>query len=101
MIKDNKAVSMAEVTQYLNKEEDSDAALLGFIKKLTKLKPDKAKELKKKLEELDIIKINEKQICKMTDFLPETSEELNKITSDIGLDEDETKKILETIKKSK
>ncbi len=101
MIKDNKAVSMAEVTQYLSKEEDSDAALLGFIKKLTKLKPDKAKELKKKLEELDIIKINEKQICKMADFLPETSEELNKITSDIGLDEDETKKILETIKKSK
>lgn len=92
---------MAEVTQYLNKDEDGDAALLGFIKKFTKFKPDKANEFKKKLEELDIIKINEKQICKVVDFLPETSEELNKITSDIGLDEDETKKILETIKKFK
>lgn len=92
---------MAEATLYLNKEEDSNAALLGFIKKFTKLKPDKASELKKKLEELDIIKLNEKQICKIADFLPETSEELSKITLDIGLDEDETKKILETIKKFK
>jgi len=101
MIKNNQPISMAEMAKYLNKEEASEAVMLGFIRRFTKVKAEKANELKKKLEELDMIKLNEKQICKIIDFLPETSEELNKITIDIGLDEDETRKILETIKKFK
>jgi DNA-directed RNA polymerase subunit F len=40
-------------------------------------------------------------IVKIIDTLPENSEELNKIFIDVSLDEDETRKILDTIKKFK
>jgi DNA-directed RNA polymerase subunit F len=40
-------------------------------------------------------------ITKIVDTLPETPEELNKIFIDVSLDEDETKKILDSIKKFK
>jgi len=101
MIRNSEPISMAEMSKYLNKDEDSEAAFLTFIKKCTKLKEGKAIELKRDIEGLGIIKINEKHICKIIDFLPESPEELNKISADIELDEDETGKILETIKKFK
>ena len=47
------------------------------------------------------MKINEKHIAKLIDILPETAEEINKIFNDVELDEDETKKILDTIKEFK
>jgi len=40
------------------------------------------------------------QIIKIIDLLPENQEDLNKIV-DISLDENETKKILETVKEFK
>jgi DNA-directed RNA polymerase subunit F len=85
---------MAESQEYL--EKDSNAMI--FIKKFTKLTPQKAKELRKKLEELAIIKINDFHISKIIDVMPEKNEEVNKILSDVGLDENETKKILEVVK---
>ena len=47
------------------------------------------------------MKIKLEYIVKIIDILPETAEELNKIFVDVSLDEDETKKILDTIKKFK
>ena len=64
------------------------------------MKPKEAKELKKKLIELDMMKLRAEQIVKIIDFLPENQEDLNKIV-DISLDENETKKILETVKEFK
>jgi DNA-directed RNA polymerase subunit F len=87
---------MAEASEYLDKDSGTDVK--GFIKKFTKIKPDKAKELRKKLEELDLLKIKEGHIAKVIDLLPDTAEDINKIFSDVGLDEDENKKILETVK---
>ena len=40
-------------------------------------------------------------LVKIIDTLPEDSENLNKIFNDISLDEDESKKILQTIKENK
>jgi len=96
MILNNEPISMAEATEYMDKVDKTD--IRGFVKKFTKLKPEEAKELRKEISELGIIKIRDEQIIKMVDLLPENSEELNKIV-DVSLDEDETKKILETIKK--
>jgi DNA-directed RNA polymerase subunit F len=99
MIMSRESLSMSEANKYIDKDTGSDA--IGFIKKFVKLKPEKAKELREKLKGLDLIKIKEEHISKVIDLLPETPEELNKIFSDVGLDEDESKKILDTIKEFK
>ncbi len=100
MIKNTEALSMAEAIEYIKKDE-TETEIVGFIKKFSKLNAKDAKELKESMEELGIIKIKSDYIVKMIDLLPETAEELNKIFIDVSLDEDETKKILDTIKKFK
>jgi DNA-directed RNA polymerase subunit F len=100
MIKNDKPLSMAEAMEY-GKKDEAGKEVVGFIKKFTKLKPAEAKKLRGKLQELDLIKLNEKHIVKLVDFLPDDSEEVNKIVVDSNLNEDEIKKILETIKEFK
>ena len=85
---------MSESVEYMDKEDP----LTGFIKKFTKLDSEKAKELRKNIEDLGIIKINEKYVAKLIDTLPRDKDELNKIFVDVSLSEDEANKILETIK---
>lgn len=97
MINSSNSISMAEAKEYL--EKDSEAKV--FIDKFVSLKTPKAKELRKKLEGLDLMKINEDHITKIIDVLPEKSEDINKIFIDVSLDEDETTKILDTIKEFK
>jgi len=91
---------MVEVADYV-KNSDTESEVTGFIKKFNKLKLKEAEEFKKKLLDLDLLKLNEEHAIKVIDIMPEDSEELNKIFSDINLDEDETKKILEVIKEFK
>jgi DNA-directed RNA polymerase subunit F len=101
MIKNIKPLSMAESLEYINKDEGSGADVIGFIKKFTNLETKDAKELKKNLKNLKLIKMNDNNIVKIIDLLPKNSEELNKIFTDVNLDEDETKKILDTVKQHK
>ncbi len=101
MIINNKPLSMPEVVEYIKKDKDSEKDLVGFIKKFTKLKLKDAQELKKKIEGLDLMKIKSEDIVKIIDVMPEDAEELNKIFVDVSLDEDERKKILDTIKEFK
>ncbi len=100
MIKNIELLSMAEAEGYLDKNEDSEE-VDAFIKKFVKISPDEAKDLRKKLESLEIMKLNPESIIKIIDLLPENKEDLNKIFNSVSLDEDETKKILETIKEFK
>lgn len=93
MIKNTHSLSMAEASEYLEKSETK-----AFIKSFCEMKPSDAKELRKKLIELNLIRLNEKSISKLIDLLPIEKEELNKILPDTNLDENETNKILETIK---
>ena len=90
---------MIEAKEHIDKDSGTD--IMGFVKKFVILKPEKAKELKKKIQDLDLLKVKEEHITKIIDLMPETSEDLNKIFSDVSLDEDETKKLLETIKEFK
>jgi DNA-directed RNA polymerase subunit F len=100
MIKNTNSLSMAEALEYIKKiEEESEAA--AFIKKFTKITPKEAKEIRKKINEFGLIKVREEQISKIIDILPEDAQDLNKIFIDVSLDEDETNKILDTIKQYK
>ncbi|MBL7059082.1 hypothetical protein ISS08_01385 [Candidatus Pacearchaeota archaeon] len=97
MIKDMKSISMSEAAEYVQKTEERD--MPAFIKKFVKLNPKQAKDLRKELEGLNLIKANDKHISKIIDILPEDEETINKIFSDVSLDEEETKKLLDAIKK--
>jgi DNA-directed RNA polymerase subunit F len=101
MIRNTTPLSMAESLEYIEKDKKSEKPAADFIKKFVKISPKEAKELRKKLEELKIIKMNEINITKLIDILPEKAEEVNKIFIDVSLDENETKKILDTIKEFK
>ncbi|MBU0894606.1 MAG: hypothetical protein KKF48_03145 [Nanoarchaeota archaeon] len=98
MIEKIKTLSMAESLEDVLKTKDSKADVLAFIKKFTNLKPKEAKEFRKKIETLDLMKINENHTSKIIDIMPETAEELNKIFTDVGLNEDEAQKILKIVK---
>ncbi|MEK6898292.1 MAG: hypothetical protein AABX28_02965 [Nanoarchaeota archaeon] len=100
MIKNQNPLSMAEVAEYV-KDGEKDEGMEKFIKKFTKLSPKKAKETRSKLEKLEILKMKPEHIVKIIDLVPENQEDLNKIFLGVGLDEDETKKILDAIKQTK
>lgn len=101
MIRNTTPLSMAESLEYIEKDKKSEKTAAEFIKKFVKINTKEAKELRKKLEELNIMKMNDLNISKLIDILPEKPEEVNKIFIDVGLDENETKKILDTIKEFK
>ena len=92
---------MAEITEYSKGDKDSEVEVKGFIKKFVKSKPEEAKEMRKKIEALDLLKLKPDHISKIIDLMPENDESLNKVFTDVSLDEDETKKILDIIKEYK
>ena len=94
-------ISMPEALEYVGGKGQEEEKARGFIKKFSKLKSKDAKEMRKKLEKLDLMKMKAEQIVKIIDMLPEDVEELNKIFGGVSLDEDETKKILDTVKEYK
>jgi len=100
MIIKSKSVSMAESLKYLQ-GSDKEKELKSFIQKFTKRTPESAEKLRKALEELDILILNSEDISKIIDISPKTPEELIKTITGKSLEEDETKKILETIQKTK
>lgn len=101
MIKNMTPLSMAEATEHLGEEKESEAELKKFIKRFVKLDDKDAKKMKVKLESLNLIKVKLEHIAKVIDFLPEDAENLNKIFTDVSLDEDESKKILDVVKEFK
>jgi len=98
MIKENTPISMPEAAAYLKGSKDEGKEMVAFIKKFNSLKPEKAKELRVKLRELSLVKLNEESISKLIDLLPSTNEEINKVVSNVGLDEEEIQKVISAIK---
>lgn len=94
-----KPLSLAEAKKIVEASKEGEKEITGFLKKFAKLDVKKAEEMKKDLESLEIIKLKEEHIAKITDLLPEDASDLNKIFTDISLDENETNKILEIVKK--
>ena len=94
MIKNNEPLSMAEIKEYVEK----DSEISKFVKNFVKLNHKESKEFRKKLHDLKLMKMKSSQIVKIIDLMPEDKEDLNKIFVGVSLDEDETKKILDTVK---
>jgi len=94
---EEKPLTLAEVNTLVGKSEKADEIKL-FLKSFLKLTEKKALELKEELTKLDLIKLKETHIVKIVDFLPESASELNKVLSDVSLDEEETNKILASVK---
>jgi DNA-directed RNA polymerase subunit F len=106
MIKSSEPISMAEakeIIQAQNQEEEKIKNVNVFLKKFSKLSPEKAKTLKKEIVALNIIKIKNRHIAKIIDILPEDSDDLKKIFvgEDISLDQNESSNILNVVKKHK
>lgn len=100
MIKNSAPLSMIESEEYVKKDE-SETEIVGFMKKFEKLNVKDAKEMRKELEGLDMLKMRPEYLVKIIDLLPENAEELNKIFIDATLDEDESRKILDIVQKYK
>jgi DNA-directed RNA polymerase subunit F len=101
MIKTKEPISLSETEEYLKENTLFNNDLKGFIKKFNGLKKEDAKNLRKEIESLELIKIKSEQTVKIVDMLPETKEDLNKIITDVKLNEDEIGRVLEKIKKFK
>ena len=100
MIIEKKPLSMCEVKDILkNLDEENIKKDINSYLKFSKIKKQDAEKLKKEIEDLDMIIMKEEHIVKIIDLLPETASDLNKIFIDINLNEDETNKILEVVKK--
>ena len=96
-IKSNESLSMAEATEYI----DKDSETMKFIKRFTNMSYKEAAELRKKIDSLGFMKIKPEHISKIMDIMPENHEDINKIFIGVSLDEDESKRILDVIKQSK
>jgi len=103
MIIDRTPLNLNEVEELVKDIADSPKKeeIEDFLKKFQKTKPAQAKKIKEELEKLDLLKIKREHIVKIIDMLPTDASDLNKIFSDISLNEDETNKILEIVKNSK
>jgi len=97
MIEKSQPLSAVEATEFIKEKTE----IKSFIKKFTKTNPETAKELRAAVEALDLIKVRADHISKIIDTMPETREELTKIFVDVTLDENESTKILDTIKNIK
>ena len=100
MINEIKPLSMPEAIEILEASEEEREIKL-FIEKFTKLKIKEAKEMKSELENLSLVKVKEEHIVKIIDLMPEDASDINKIFSDVSLDENEINSILEITKKYK
>jgi DNA-directed RNA polymerase subunit F len=98
MIINQEPISMSETRKVLTEDNQE---LEKFIKSFIKQKPEKAEEMRKELIGLGLIKMKTETAAKIVDLSPEDASDLNKIFTDAGLDEDETTKILEVVKKYK
>jgi len=101
MILKNEPLSMAEAHNYIKKSEAGNAEALGFIGKFTKTKVKESAEIRKKIGDLQLIQLGDSHIVKIIDILPESSEELSKILSNVTLGEDDAKKIIDIVSEFK
>ena len=103
MILNRTPLNMNEVEEIIKEIPDSEKKQQTdiFLRKFIKTKNSQAKKIKEELENLDLIKLKREHIVKIIDILPEDASDINKIFTDVVLNEDEVNKILEIAKKSK
>lgn len=100
MIKEMQSLSLAEA-KHLVETNKGKEDLEPYFNKFIKLKLKDAEGLRKELESLNSHKIKKEHISLIIDFLPEDASDLNKIFTDISLDENEIKQITALVAKYK
>lgn len=100
MILERTPLNLNEVKEILKNLDDSDKKeeMEIYLKKFSKTKPEKIKKIKEELEKLDLLKMKREHIVKVIDLIPEDASDLNKIFTDVSLNEEETNKILNVVK---
>lgn len=103
MILDRKPVNLNEVKKILNEipENEQKSQMEIYVKKFIKISAEKAKKIKESIEKLDLLKLKNEHIVKIIDLMPEDVSDLNKIFTEVTLNEDEINKILEIVKQNK
>jgi DNA-directed RNA polymerase subunit F len=103
MILDRQPLNLNETQEIVENISDSNKKeeIKEYLKKFLKTKPERAKKIQEELDKADLLKLKRDHIVKIIDLLPESASELNKIFTDLSLNEDETNKILEIVKNSK
>ena len=100
------SITFAEMKYHLSKVEKRDKELSfrgnktkEFLNIATSIKLKDAKDLKKKLEELGVLRLKEKQIVKLINVLPQDMDSLKVVlSSDSVTSKDDLNKILNLLK---
>lgn len=90
-------VTMTEVALNL-KDVDENKPIHNYIKKFKSLDKQKSEKLVESVRALNNPKIKEEDIVKVADFLPRDSEDVNKIFTEVSLNEEEINSILQIMK---
>ena len=103
MIYDRTPLNLNEVQAILENVPDSDRKeeVKIYLKKFLKAKAGQSEKIKQGLEEMDLLKLKREHIVKISDLLQGDASDLNKIFTDVSLNEEETNKILELVKSAK
>ena len=88
---------MTEVALNL-KNVDENKPIHNYIKKFKSLDKQKSEKLVESVRALNNPKIKEEDIVKVADFLPRDSEDVNKIFTEVSLNEEEINSILQIVK---
>ena len=95
-IVEERPVTLSEVA-FVVDDGEKGVAIKKFIKDFNKMTLEKAKAMKEDLEKLDLVKLKDRHVVKVVDFMPKSASELNKVLVDVSLDSEETAKILEVV----
>ncbi len=98
-------ITFAELKDQMSKIEKRDTELSfrgnktkEYLNMTTQLKLKDAKEIKKKIEELGVLRLKDKQIAKIINILPKDLDSLKVISSDSMASKEDLKKILDILK---
>ena len=95
-----KALSIVEAKQ-ISDEHEGREDMGDYFKKFIKVNAKDAAEIRKEVEAFDNHKIRQEHVAKIIDFLPVDASDINKIFTDVSLDEGEIKQITDVIAKYK
>jgi len=98
MILNTRPLSLTEVKD-LTTDLEEKKELKDYLKKFGKISKMNSKKITEELRKLENMKLKEEHIVKIIDFLPKNSEDLNKIFSDVTLNEKEINEILEIVQR--
>lgn len=99
MILSKTPLSLADVKHYI-KDIEVSPQVSEYLKAFCKISKEEAEKLIAGIKALNNPKLNDEVIIKIVDFLPKDIEDLNKISPEVGLNEEESKAILAVINKN-